>query len=71
MNETMQKILDLARKKMRESGEYGREAFREFLEESLDFYVERGEISEDENLDMMLGELTELYNTIENRESDE
>ena len=67
----MQKILNLARKKMRESGEYSREAFRQFLEESLEYYVEKGEISEDENSDMMLEELLERYNDVENREGDE
>jgi hypothetical protein len=70
MDEVMQKILSLTRKKMREAGEYGREAFHEYAEESLDFYLDRGEITEDENLDLLLEELMENYNDIESREDD-
>lgn len=71
MEEIKQKIITLTRKKMRESGEYNREAFREFLEESVDFYISRGEISEEENIDLILDELSEMYNHIEEKEGDE
>lgn len=67
----MEKIISLVKKKMRESGEYGPEAYREFVEESLDFYVERGEISENDNLEMIKDQLDDLWEPIEEKMADE
>jgi predicted DNA-binding protein len=71
MDEIMKEILELARKKMRESGEYDREAFRQYIEESIDYYLEKGRLTEDDNLDLIQEQLMELHNDIEDREADE
>jgi predicted DNA-binding protein len=70
MDEIMQDILNLSRKKMRESGEYGREAFHQYIEESIEYYIEKGRIDENENTDLIEEELMELYNQTESREAD-
>lgn len=71
MDDIMEKIVALVKKKMRESGEYGQEAYREFVEEALDFYVERGEIGEDENLEMVKDQLDDLWEPIEGKMADD
>ncbi len=71
MDETMKEILELARKKMRESGEYDREAFRQYIKESIDYYLEKGRLTEEDNLDLIQEQLMELLNDIEDREADE
>jgi hypothetical protein len=37
MDETSQTILELAKTKMREAGNFSREAFRGFIEESIEY----------------------------------
>ena len=71
MDEIMQEVLALARKKMREAGEYDREAFRQYVEESIDYYIEKGRLSEDDNLDLLQEQLMELHAEVESKEADE
>lgn len=71
MDEIMQEILALSRKKMREAGEYDRDAFRQYVEESIEYYIEKGRLSEDDNLDLIQEQLMELHGEIESREADE
>jgi hypothetical protein len=71
MDEIKQKILTLTKKKMKESGEYGREAFRGFIEESIEHYLEKGELTEEDDLDAIQEELMELYSEVENEEVEE
>lgn len=71
MDEIMQDILQLARKKMRESGEYDREAYRQYVEESIDYYLEKGRLTEEDNLDLIQEQLMELHGEVEDKEADE
>jgi hypothetical protein len=71
MDEASQDILELARTKMREAGDYTREAWREFIEESIDYYLEKGRISEEDDLDAIKEELVGMYEEIESEEVEE
>jgi hypothetical protein len=71
MDEAMQDVLELARTKMREAGEYTPEAFREFIEESIDYYLEKGRLSEEDDLDAIKEELIKMYDEIESAEVEE
>jgi hypothetical protein len=71
MDEIKQDILNLAKKKMRESGEYSREAYRQFIEESIEYYLEKDRLTEEDDLDAIQEELMEMYNDIEDEEADD
>jgi preprotein translocase subunit SecA len=71
MEEISQDILELARSKMREAGSYTREAFRDFIEESIEYYYEVGRLSEEDDLDALKEELMEMYNEVEGKEVEE
>ncbi|HTX87036.1 MAG TPA: hypothetical protein VMC41_03145 [Candidatus Nanoarchaeia archaeon] len=71
MNETAQMILELSRTKMREAGNFSREAFRDFIEESIEYYYEIGRLSEEDDLDALTEELLEQYSEIEDEEVEE
>ncbi|MDD4901521.1 MAG: hypothetical protein PHE24_00045 [Patescibacteria group bacterium] len=71
MDEISQLILELAKTKMREAGNFSREAFRDFIEESIEYYYEIGRLSEEDDLDALKEELMETYNEIENEEVEE
>jgi preprotein translocase subunit SecA len=71
MDEAMQDILALTRKKMEEAGEYGQEAYREFIEESVDYYLEKGRLSDEDDLDAIKTELMEMYEEVKAGEVDD
>jgi hypothetical protein len=70
MEDIRQNIVTLVRKKMREAGAYDREAYRQYVEESIEYYLERGEISEEENLELLEEELLEMYSDTEDKLAD-
>jgi hypothetical protein len=71
MDETSQLILELAKTKMREAGNFTREAWHDFIEESIEYYYEIGRLSEEDDLDALTEELMEMFNEIENDEVEE
>lgn len=71
MDEASQAVLQLAKTKMREAGEFSREAYENFIDESLDYYVEKGRLTEEDDLDAIKEELVAMYNEIESEEVDE
>lgn len=71
MDEIKQDLLNLTKKKMRESGEYSREAYRQFVEESIEYYLEKDRLTEEDDLDAIQEELMEMYNDIEEDEADD
>ncbi|MDD5528165.1 MAG: hypothetical protein PHO56_04320 [Patescibacteria group bacterium] len=71
MDEISNDILELARTKMREAGSFTREAFLEFIEESIEHYYETGRLSEEDDLDAIKEELLGMYTEIESEEVEE
>lgn len=71
MDEIKQDILNLAKKKMRESGEYSREAYRQFIEESIEYYLEKDRLTEEDDLDAIQEEMMEMFNDIEDEAADD
>lgn len=71
MDEIKQDILNLAKKKMRESGEFSREAYRQFIEESIEYYLEKNRLTEEDDLDAIQEEMMEMFNDIEEEEADD
>lgn len=54
-------ILQLVKKKMKEQGAYDRESYDEFIAESIEYFKERGKMSDDENEGLILAELDEMF----------
>ena len=71
MEEEVRDILELTRTKMREAGEYSREAYREFIEESIEYYLEKGRLSDEDDLDAIREELMGMFEEIESEEVEE
>jgi hypothetical protein len=71
MDELSKDILELARTKMREAGSFTREAFLDFIEESIEYYYETGRLSEEDDLDAIKEELMATYNEVETEEVEE
>ncbi len=58
-------ILTLVKKKMREQGAYGRDAYKQFVSETIEYYKEKGKIVEDDNYEAMEDALMDMWPDIE------
>jgi hypothetical protein len=70
MEEEVRDILELTKTKMREAGEFSREAYRDFIEESIEYYLEKGRLSDEDDLDSMKEELMAMYEEVETEETE-
>jgi hypothetical protein len=61
MDDIQQEIFELALKKMREQGAYDRDAFREFISETISYFQEKGKITDDDDYEQMEDELLERW----------
>ena len=67
MLEISEEILNLVKKKMREQGAHDRESFRAYVEETIDYFIEKGKLSEEENLEFLIDALMENWKSAEDR----
>jgi hypothetical protein len=68
MDEAVRDVLELTKTKMREAGEYSREAYEEFIDESINYYLEKGRLSEEDDIDSIKEELSSIYEDIQSDE---
>jgi len=64
MDELSQEILELVKKKMQEQGGYSRDAYREFISETIEFFKERGKITEDDDYEQIEDNLLDRWNEV-------
>ncbi len=57
----IEEILNLVKTKMREQGAYDRDAYKQFVEESIFYFQERGKLSDDDNEEFIEQRLMEIY----------
>jgi len=71
MENNVEEILNLVKKKMSEQGAYSRDAFKQFTEESIDYYVSKGAISDDDNLEFIEDRVIGMYEIVKEEFSEE
>lgn len=64
-------ILDLVKKKMRENGSYGRDAYKQYVGETIDYFVEKGKLTVDDNLEFTENRLMDMYGATEEKMGEE
>ena len=64
MEEITQEIIELVKKKMAEQGAYDRDAYKQFVEESIDYFLERGKLTDDDNLEFIEDRLMDMYEDV-------
>jgi len=64
MENILNEMLELIRKKMRESGSYERGAYREFIDESIVYFRERGKITDEESDKFIQTRLMHMYDSV-------
>ena len=61
MEPSLEEILDLVKKKMREQGGFTREAYKNFVNETVDYFLEKGKLTDDDNLEFIEARLMEVW----------
>jgi len=65
MEEVVQTILNLVKKKMREQGAYDRDAYKNLIQETIDYYKEKGMITDDDNEEFIKDRLMEMWGEVQ------
>ena len=65
MEITLYEILDLVKKKMREQGGYNRAAYRQFVEETIEYFLQKGKLTDDDNLEFITRRLFDMWLEVE------
>ncbi len=65
MESIAHEILELVIVKMREQAAYDRDAYAQLVDETIDYFIERGRIDEDENLSFIKDELMDMWEQVE------
>ena len=60
----IEEILSLVKKKMREQGGYTRDAYKQYVVETIDYFLEKGKLTDDDNLEFIEDRLMDIWETI-------
>ena len=52
MDETINEIYTLVKKKMREQAAFSRESYNELVDETIEYFLEKGKITDDDNIEL-------------------
>lgn len=66
MESIIEEILTLVKKKMQEQGAYTRDAYKQYVAETIDYFIEKGKLTDDDNLEFIEDRLMEIYSTVRN-----
>ena len=64
-------ILSLVKKKMQEQGAFERDAYKNLVDETIDYFIEKGKLTDDDNLEFIASRLMEMYETVRDEFSTE
>lgn len=65
MEPLAQEIFELVLVKLREQAAYTRDAYKQLVEETIDYFNERGKIDEDENMQFIEDQLMNMWEQVE------
>lgn len=65
MEPLVQEIFELVMVKLREQAAFTREAYREIVQETIDYFNERGKIDDDENMQFIEDQLLAMWEQVE------
>lgn len=65
MDEITQEIYFLVKKKMAEQGAYDRDAYAGFIDETVDYFYEKGKLDDDENVELIKDQLMAMWEETE------
>lgn len=70
MEPIVQEIFDLIKVKMREQAAYDRDAYKQLVEETIEYYRERGLLTDDDNDEFIEDQLLEQWEWLQEHEKE-
>ena len=61
MEETIEEIYQLVKKKMAEQGAYDRDSYRMLVEETILYFHEKGKLTDDDNEKFLVDQLMQMW----------
>ncbi|MEI6379255.1 MAG: hypothetical protein WCO55_06415 [Candidatus Falkowbacteria bacterium] len=71
MDEIINEIYQLVKKKMREQAAVERDAYTEIVDETIEYFMEKGKLSDDDNIEFIKDQLDEMYESATDSMADE
>lgn len=65
MDEITQEIYFLVKKKMAEQGAYDRDAYSDLIDETIEYFYEKGKLGDDENEELIKDQLMSMWDELE------
>lgn len=64
MEAIIDEILQLVKKKMREQGSYDRDTFKELIEETIEYYRQKGKLTDEDNDEFIEDQLLDMWENV-------
>ncbi|MEI7498486.1 MAG: hypothetical protein WCK11_04365 [Candidatus Falkowbacteria bacterium] len=64
MDETTSEIYELVKTKVQEQGAYDPDAYEAVVEETIDYFFEKGKLTDDDNVEFIKEELMAMLDTL-------
>jgi len=71
MEDILEEILTLVKKKMQEQGAFEREAYKHLVTETIDYFLEKGKLTDDDNLEFIENRLMGMFEIVRDGFSEE
>ncbi len=65
MEPLAQEIFELVLVKLREQAAYTRDAYKQLVEETIDYFNERGKVDDDDNMEFIEDQLMSMWEQVE------
>ncbi|MCX6799659.1 MAG: hypothetical protein NT091_00735 [Candidatus Falkowbacteria bacterium] len=64
MEQLSYEILDLVKRKMREQGAYDEDAYKEYIQETIEYFREKGKLTDEDNDELIEDELVNAWENV-------
>ena len=71
MEPILEEILNLTKKKMHEQGAFSRGEYKNLVRETIDYYLSRGRLTDDDNLTFIEDRLLDMYGVVRDEMGDD
>lgn len=70
MDPIAEEIYELVKTKVEEQGAYDRESYDEVIEETIEYFKEKGKLTDDDNEEFIKDQLHEMFDTMQEEAAD-
>jgi len=65
MENEVEEILQLVKKKMKEQGSYDRDTYKELIEETIEYFRQKGKLTDEDNDEFIEDQLLDMWESVQ------